>query len=160
MAASDWESAKICTASTRAFSHLLSIWQSNDSQWMKREPVLETEVPAAGPAVRMKQINHVKDTTTSPLSTTKTSYLFTSRPHIHAHTYVQYWYEDWPQTYLNFIFINTAMLWYASDPRELCKKAWHRAVVSRMICIRTPLRIVEHFPQDYNLFLLTINIWE
>lgn len=57
---------------------------------MKREPVLETEVPAAGPAVRTKQINHVKDRTTAPLSTTKTSYLFTSHPHIHANTYVQY----------------------------------------------------------------------
>lgn len=57
---------------------------------MKREPVLETEVPAVGPAVRTKQINHVKDRTTLPLSTPKTSYLFTSHPHIHANTYVQY----------------------------------------------------------------------
>lgn len=85
---------------------------TKDSQ-VKKEPVLKPEVPAAGPAGRPKLIHHVKDRTTSPLSTTKTNYLFTLRSHIHAHTYVQYWYEDWPQTRLNFIFINTAMLGYA-----------------------------------------------
>lgn len=116
------------------------------SEWA--EPVLEPEVPAAGPAVRTKQINHVKDKTTSPLSTTKTIYLFTSRPHIHAHTYVQYWYEDWPQTCLNFIFINAAMLRYASDSQELCKKAWHRAVVQRR---KWYTYSAEDFPRDYNL---------
>lgn len=114
----------------------------------RAEPVLEPEVLAAGPAVRTKQINHVKDKTTSPLSTTKTIYLFTSRPHIHAHTYVQYWYEDWPQTCLNFIFINAAMLRYASDSQELCKKAWHRAVVQRR---KWYTYSVEDFPQDYSL---------
>lgn len=111
--------------------------------------MLETEVPCCG------SLNHVKDKTTSPFSTTKTSYLFTSRPHIHAHTYVQYWYEDWPQTYLNFIFIIAAMLRYASDSRELCKKAWHRPVVRRREWYTYS---VEDFPRAYNLFLL-INVF-